>query len=267
MIILLYYPKESNQLIQANDDNIIDDMYNKLAMIPTLEQLKKYKNINKIIEEVTNETLTNYIMSERDYISRLTYKLPLFDYVTKNIYLVISDEVYIKVTIFNYRFPDDKIINLLNHTIEELEVLKSQNIEWVNEYIRKIMKNLNFLSNYNMKILKETYTEVFLNTNPTSRELTTCIKPSYLPYQTYQSPYYTKSELVSLALNLGIIKDKKIKPWSFKKRDIIKICKKISTYEINTQMLIYNQLYILYNNAKAYVQYYSLFGSYYFNNY
>ena len=32
-------------------------------------------------------------------------------------------------------------------------------------------------------------------------------------------------------------------------------------------MLIYNQLYILYNNAKAYVQYYTLFGSYYFNNY
>ena len=45
------------------------------------------------------------------------------------------------------------------------------------------------------------------------------------------------------------------------------ICDKLYKYEINTKMLIYNQLYILYNNAKSYIQFYSLFGSYYINNY
>ena len=48
------------------------------------------------------------------------------------------------------------------------------------------------MTNFNIQILKETYTTVFLNTNPTSRELTSCVKPSYLPYQDYQCPYYTK---------------------------------------------------------------------------
>ena len=77
-----------------------------------------------------------------------------------------------------------------------------------------------------------------------------------------------------MALNLGIInlsnKDAKksvTKPWLYSKSELTDICNKLSSYEINTQMLIYNQLYILYNNAKSYVQYYSLFGSYYINSY
>lgn len=254
MNIVLFYPKDNN-IISVSDDKILDELYNNLAMIPSLEQLKANKMSKYDIEQM------------KDHISKLSNKIPLFDYATKNIYLVDAEDVYTKVTAFNYRFPDDKIINLLRDTIKELENLKIKEIEWVDKYIEKINKNINFLDNFNMIILKETFTDVFLNTNPTSREITTCIKPSYLPYQNYQSPYYTKSELVSLALNLGIIKDNKIKPWSFKSIDLKKICKQVSEYEINTQMLIYNQLYILYNNAKAYVQFYSLFGSYYFNNY
>jgi hypothetical protein len=70
-----------------------------------------------------------------------------------------------------------------------------------------------------------------------------------------------------MGLNLKIIPDSKQKPWTYSNQMLKQICKKLSTYEINTRMLIYNQLYILYNNAKAYVQYYSLFGSYYFNSY
>ena len=70
---------------------------------------------------------------------------------------------------------------------------------------------LEFMNNFDLDILKQTYTNAFLNTNPTTRELTTCIKPSYLPYQKYQSPYYTKSELTNMGLNLNIISEKDIK--------------------------------------------------------
>lgn len=255
MKVILYYPKQ-NIINEVNDKNILDEMYDKLAMIPTSDQLKNYDKLSD-----------NYIEELKDYISTLSYKIPLFDYATKNIYLTNPDDVYIKVTTFNYRFPDHKIIELLTKTIDDLKKIDSKHIAWVDDYIEKINKNINFMSNFNLQILKETYTTVFLNTNPTSRELTSCVKPSYLPYQDYQCPYYTKSELISLALNLGLMKDRKIKPWSFKDSELRKLCKSISKYEINAQMLIYNQLYILYNNAKAYVQYYSLFGSYYFNSY
>jgi len=222
--------------------------------------------MNKIIEE--NKLKKNEYMSFiRNELSKLSYKIPLFDYTTKNIYLIDSDDIYIKVTLFNYRFPGARILDLLMNTIKELQTITLPNSEWVSKYVEKINKNIKFLSNFNLAILKDTFTNVFLNTNPTSRELTSCIKPSYLPYQSYQSPYYTKSELISMGLNLNIITDTKKKPWSYPENDLKQICKSLSEYEINTQMLIYNQLYILYNNAKSYVQYYSLFGSHYFNNY
>jgi hypothetical protein len=277
MNIVLFYPK-IGKIIETNNDNIINNMYYELAIIPSKDQLKKYTDIDNILKINNIKTIDDLIIKYKLYISQLSNKIPLFDYNTKNIYLVDYDDVYQKVSIYNFRFPNKKIIDLLNKTLNELTNNSIQNIEWINQYIEKIKKNLLFLSNFDMKILKQTYTKAFLDTNPTSKELTTCIRPSYLPYQkSYQTPYYTKSELISMGLNLNLINltnttnitniTNLIKPWKYSKIELDNICKQLSEYEINTQMLIYNQLYILYNNAKSYVQYYSLFGSYYINSY
>lgn len=264
MKVILYYSKD--KIIEVDESIVIDELYYKLATIPTIEQLdsKKYSLNDK----------TNLIKKQKEYISTLVNKIPLFDYSTKNIYLVNYDDIYIKVSINNYRFPDKPIIDLLNKTIKNLQEISinkdTKKYDWIDKYIEKINKNLQFLNNFDLDILKDTYTNAFLNTNPTTRELTTCIKPSYLPYQKYQSPYYTKSELTNMGLNLNIIFEKDIKPtksWKLTNELQKKICKKLSDYEVTTQMLIHNQLYILYNNAKSYVQFYSLFGSYYFNSY
>jgi len=273
MKFILYYPKKEKHNINNIDESVVlDELYFNLANIASENEILDSGNkdliqiMNKIIEE--NKLKKNEYMSFiRNELSKLSYKIPLFDYTTKNIYLIDSDDIYIKVTLFNYRFPGARILDLLMNTIKELQTITLPNSEWVSKYVEKINKNIKFLSNFNLAILKDTFTNVFLNTNPTSRELTSCIKPSYLPYQSYQSPYYTKSELISMGLNLNIITDTKKKPWSYPENDLKQICKSLSEYEINTQMLIYNQLYILYNNAKSYVQYYSLFGSHYFNNY
>ena len=256
MNILLYYSK-TNKIIEIKD-NIIDELYYNLAVIPTIEQIQKYKNTKK-------NNAIKLIDEYKNYISSLIYKLPLFDYDTKNIVLINNEDIYQKVVVNYYRFPDNKLLNLLKNTITKLNNIDIKR-NWIIKYINKLNKNLNFLNNYNLDILKETYLNVFINTNPNSRELTNCIKPSYLPYQKYQSPYYSKSELISMGLNLGIV-DKNLNPWSYSESELNNICDKLYKYEINTKMLIYNQLYILYNNAKSYIQFYSLFGSYYINNY
>ena len=293
MKIVLFYPK-LNKINETNDNDILDKMYSELAIIPSVDQLNEYSNIKNLLTINKIDTITNLIDTYKKYISRLSNKIPLFDYNTKNIYLITYEDVYQKVTQYNYRFPNKKIINLLKKTLDDLSNEKINKINWVQSYIKKINKNLNFLNNFNITILKQTYQEAFLDSNPTSKELTTCIRPSYLPYQkSYQTPYYTKSELISMGLNLNLIKNPtqqnpsnptqptstenipiknyqiqiKTKPWSYSKSDLDVLCKQLSEYEINTQMLIYNQLYILYNNAKSYVQYYSLFGSYYINSY
>ena len=257
MRILLYNQKK-DKIIESNNNSVIVELYENLCMIPTIKQLITFD------KKITNPE--EYINTLKDYISKLDYKLPLFDYATKNIYLINYDDIYIKITNNNFRFPNTSIIELLKDTIIQMQNIKSTS-EWINPYIKKLQKNLNFLSNFNMHILKETFINVFLNTNPTTREITSCIKPSYLPYQDYQSPYYTKSELISMALNLKLITDDDTKPWTFTNIQLKDICKQLTLYEINTNTLLYNQLYILYNNAKSYIQFYSLFGSYYFNNY
>lgn len=273
MEIVLFYPK-TNKIIKTNDTEILDNMYDNLAVIPSIEQFKSFKEINSLLKKNNAKNIDDLTNMFKQHISKLSYKIPLFDYNTKNIYLVLYEDVYQKVTQFNYRFPNKKIINLLKNTLNDLIGKKISDIEWISKYIKKLNKNIDFLNNFDLITLKQTYLEAFLDSNPTSKELTTCIRPSYLPYQkNYQTPYYTKSELVSMALNLGIINGKTsdqikiVKPWLYSKSELTNICNKLSSYEINTQMLIYNQLYILYNNAKSYVQYYSLFGSYYINSY
>lgn len=273
MQIVLFYPK-TNKIIETNDTDILDNMYDNLAVIPSIEQFKSYKEINKLLKNNSAKSIDDIINMYKQYISKLSYKIPLFDYNTKNIYLVLYEDVYLKVTQYNYRFPNKKIIDLLKNTLNDIIGKQISDIEWISKYIKKLNKNIDFLNNFDLTILKQTYQDAFLDSNPTSKELTTCIRPSYLPYQkNYQTPYYTKSELVSMALNLRIIKltindqIKLVKPWLYSKLELTNICDKLLDYEINTQMLIYNQLYILYNNAKSYVQYYSLFGSYYINSY
>jgi len=255
---ILLYDEKTDKIIELKNHNIIDQIYNNLLVIPTVEQLK--------LSKIDINPVESYIESLRNYISTLNYKLPLFDYATKNIYLIPHNDIFLKITVDNYRFPNLEIIELLKSTVNQLKDLKSGS-EWIKPYVKKLTKNLNFLSNFNLVLLKETFVDVFLNTNPTTREITSCIKPSYLPYQNYQSPYYTKSELISMALNLKLIQDDDTKPWSYKGSQLKTICMQLSNYEINTKTLLYNQLYILYNNAKSYIQFYSLFGSYYFNNY
>lgn len=256
MEILLYFPNTKD--IKIIKDNIIDELYYNLAIIPSIEQIKKIKKLNT---KEASILIDNY----KKYISSINYKLPLFDYRTKNIILVDNNNIYNKVIYDYLRFPDDKIIDLLNNTINQFKKL-SNKTDWIEQYIEKLNKNLNFLNNYDINILKKTYLDTFLNTNPNTKELTNCIRPSYLPYQKYQSPYYNKSELISMACNLEIIKNEK-KPWNYSESELCNICNQLSKYEINTKTLIYNQLYILYNNAKSYIQYYTLFGSYYINTY
>jgi len=274
MKIVLFYPK-LNEIKETENDIILDNIYNELAIIPSSKQLKTYNKLDKLLLINSVNNIDDLINLFKQNISKLSNKVPLFDYNTKNIYLIDRNDVYQKVTMYNYRFPNTKIINLLKSTLDDLNIAFTKTkADWINKYIKKINKNLNFLANFDFNTLKQTYYDALIDSNPSTKDLTTCIRPSYLPYQkSYQTPYYTKSELVSMGLNLNIISNnssnssKILKPWSYSKSELENICKELSKYEINTQMLIYNQLYILYNNAKSYVQYYSLFGSYYINSY
>ena len=126
-------------------------------------------------------------------ISQIDTLIPLFDIYSKNLYLIQASNVYSRVIFFHYRLPNIKIVKLLKQTLEK--IVKSSKTN----YIEKLNKNINFISNYNLEILEQTYFKVFYLSQPMTSDLTTCIKPSFIPFITIK-PYYTKSELINLGL-------------------------------------------------------------------
>jgi len=246
--IYLYYTND-NIIKEFKGDNILLDLYYKLAIIPNEKSLKDYIKSNKI---KSIKDIKQYINDLIKLISINDSYIPLYDAQTKNIYLINRDNVYYRVINDNYRLPDEKIIKYLNKIYEEIKSIKDKNIFLI-EYLNKLEKNINFLKNYDLDILKNTYNKILYETNPLYNELTTCLKSYYLPYQKI-NPFYTKLELSKLS-----------KIYNIENKD--NICEEIKKYEIDAQTLLYHQIYLNTNKAKSYVQYYSLLGSFLFNNY
>lgn len=250
MKIYLYYTNE-NIIREFIGDNILLDLYYKLAMIPNEKSLNDYIKKNKIKSiKNTKEYIEELIL----LISKNDSYIPLYDAQTKNLYLINRDNIYYRVINDNYRLPDKKIINYLNNIYNEIKQSNDKNI-YIIEYYNKLEKNINFLKNYDLDVLRNTYNKILYETNPLYNELTTCLKSYYLPYQK-TNPFYNKLELKKLA-----------KIYNIKNDNIDNLCDEIKNYEIDAQTLLYHQIYLNINKAKSYVQYYSLLGSFLFNNY
>ena len=220
----------------VDDITILNELYYNLGILDT----KKYSK-NELIEK-------------KKEISRLDNSIPLFDIYSKNIYLINSSNVYSRIIFHHYRLPNKKILNMLKSTLETL--LKSEKKDF---YLEKLQKNINFILNYDLPTLEQTYFKVFYLSQPITSDLTSCIKPSFIPFITTK-PYYTKSELINLALNM----DLKIDSKTIESDDV---CSLISSNEISAREILTHQIYIKENIAKAYIQLYSLLGSYYWNYY
>jgi hypothetical protein len=223
--IKLDYPDGSNKTV---NDDIIQELYYSLARIS-----KKYTKSQK-----------NKI---KEYLAGLEEFIPLYDIFSKNIYIIHSENVYVRVTDFHYRFPNASIIKRIKQT---LKVLSNDDI-----FKEKLEKNVAFLDNFDMGILEKTYYKLFYLSQPKIQELTSCVKPSFIPFMT-KKPYYTKSELINLALNMNLNIGKNIED----------ICKIVSQNDIQSSTILSHQMYIK-SCAKSYIQLYTLLGSYYWNYY
>jgi hypothetical protein len=181
----------------------------------------------------------------------------MYDPYNRNIYLINYINVYNRLTVDNYRIPDNYIIDTL-----EKKLLKSKNDV---EYYEKLEKNIKFINNYDLDILENTVKKIIYDTNPILQELTKCEKKSFLRYQVDSNnkiinPYFKKSELNNLKKIYKIDINKN-------KNKNENICDIINDFEINSTTLLYHQIYLNHNMIKPYIQYYSLLGSFLFNNY
>lgn len=226
-VIKLSYNDGTEAVIVNDAQKVITEMYYKLAKI----------------ENLTDE-IKNYLSSNTDLI-------PLYDVFSKNLYIINSENVYNRVTNYHYRLPDKKIVS----SIEKSLININPDDPLTSAFHDKLLKNLNFIKNFDLDILEKTYYKLFYLSQPETFDLTSCIKPSFVPFLT-NKPYYTKSELVNLGLNMGLTLSD----------DLSKVCKLVSDSDITSDTILNHQQYIK-KCHKSYIQLYTLLGSYYWNQY
>lgn len=292
-LYLLFY-KDNNTIKEAKSEQVFDDLYFLRASIPTKDNIKEYIKTGKgkKIKEILSDGEPEDIIQEiKDSISKIDYSMPLYDEYSKNIYVIAKNQVYNRVMYQYYRFPDESLIHIfkerekklkpkiakIKETIEKEQNLgefkKSQdihyetlhkNIRLQREY-RKLTLMLGFMNSFNIEILQTTYIKVFyFYANEVGKNITVCIRPSFMPHYKHIKPYYGRSELINMALNMGknLPKDK-----YYDKEEVMKLCDTVKKNDITSETLVKHQEYIIKTNRIGIVQYYSLQGSFFMNKY
>lgn len=245
-----YYLKYINGDIKIIDENnVLDELYLKLAVLPNEVELKKYVKNTK-----------EYLKEAKINISKITKYIPLFDIYTKNLYIINPENIYFRMLECNYRLPDEFIVKYIQDTINDYTKKKNKN-KFIIDFLEVLNKNIKFLNCFDLPTLKDTFYKIYYDNNPQTKEITNCIRPSYLPFfkniNPNIKPYFTKTELKMLGLNMKLNIDNNDD-----------ICDIIRKNDINSKTLMYHLIYIKENYGfKNFIQLYTLLGSFYLNNY
>lgn len=269
------YSYKSNSIEQFDDNTIIHNLYYQYAVTPSVQQLINYNKSNNVQSDFKNGIDTygpnKIIENIKKYISKIEYQIPLFDTYGENIYIIGKNNVFHRVVHNNYRFPDKQIIDFMNEQklfmINKISKIPENNIDRV-LYERKINKftiAIDFMSNFDIDTLYNTYIRVYyINSDPISTNITTCKRPSFTSNLLHIKPYYSKNEMFNLALNMGIVSEQELSSESL---NIDDICVRVKSNDIASNILLQHQKYMISNNKVGLIQYYTLHGSYFINQY
>lgn len=197
--------------------------------------IKSFTSYDELLYELYSHL--GILSKPSDELSDLTNlsNIPLFDIYTQNIVLVGRDELYHKIITFHYR------------------PITQQTIKFISKE-----KSLNFVKNFNLNIMEDSFYKLMYKIGQTTDEVTSCLRPSFLPILRSTTPYYKKSELIYLALNMNLWTDN---------TTVTDVCQRVSNNDINGKELLMHKMYIEANSGDNYIKYYSFLGSSKYNYY
>lgn len=273
-----------NEIINVdNNDTIENEILDKIYYLHFRPLTKQEiinnddkKNNTKIKEYLKTHTVDDVISECKNEISRIEIKSPLYDIYTENIYLVSKHNVYSRVMHQHYRFPENILFEKIKMKKKEYDKMydnkQDKLLTNLNEIdsslllrkIKKINLMIDFLGYFNLNILYDTYIKIFYKYSPlVGKNITICKNPSFLPQFHHIKPYLSRSEVINSALNFGITI-----PKDYIEQDEVNVlCKKIFNYQIDSNVLLEHQHHILNSGSLGLVQYYTLQGSYFMNQY
>lgn len=288
----VFYSNKHKKLIIVPDEDIVRDLYYFRISVPNKKQIDEYisnnknkKNNKPIIEFLKTNNVIEHIKKE---ISKLQYHIPLYDAYSKNLYLINKEDVYSRIVRNQYRFPNNLFLGLIkeklkskeknmddldfkinkNETFESFSSVKYQKIKQKltqERVIRKMKLMVSFLSSFDLRILEDSYVKVFYYyANEIGKNITLCTRPSFNPEFRHIKPYYSRNEIINLALNMELIK---ADDTYYTTEKLMKLCNKIRDNDISSDTIMKHQKYIAKNNYVGMVEYYSIQGSYFINKY
>lgn len=257
---ILYYFK-TGELKFVDHKDVLDELYELRYRLINELDIKNYNGTNKEIKKRLLED--NFIEKQKDELSRIDTKIPLYDTYSKNMFLITREMVFARVSHYHYRFPDKKLFEEFK---EMKKNYKGNSLSILDERKRrKLRYMIDFLKNFNLDILERTYMTAFYKySNEIGKNYTLCKKPSFLPHFHHILPYYTRSEIINLGLNMELIKSDDT---YYNEQKISELCNIVKGNDINSKTLLEHQTYIVESNKIGIVQYYTLMGSYFMNQY
>lgn len=295
---IIMFDKTNNTLKSIPENDVLTKMYLLEISVPTKEQVTDYIKKNKSDKKNTiikyfDKDINDKIKQIRESLSRVNNKVPLYDIYTGNLYIVNRKYAYTKVINESYRFPSKELLEHLKQQEDEIglklkeidyeniekKVSSTNDMDKLNKEIYqsfqygKILKRsqwkihlcLEFMESFDLQILYNTYVNIIYSySNQLGRKLTLCARPSFAYQFKHILPYYTRSEIINMGLNMGLIQyDTK----TYTDDDISKLCSVIRENDIRSTVLLDHQIHIIKNKMIGLVQYYSLQGSYFMNRY
>ncbi|VBB18412.1 ADP-ribosyltransferase exoenzyme domain protein [Yasminevirus sp. GU-2018] len=257
--------KVDNLIKDVQLNSAIFELYYLRFRVPTKDELQEANRTESV-------ELIKTVLSKQD-----SY-IPLYDAYTTNVYVVQKRNVYIRVVHHDYRFPDELILKSVAEVKNKKLKRLAKHPELENDKvfmrsIRKIDLLTEFMGQFDLTVLYDTYLNVFYRYAPEIGNATyTCIRRSFIPHKGHLKPYYTKDEVLKLGMNMELIKiPEKLSYVDFKDRlsqnDYKSICVKIQENDVSSDILVQHQNYIVENNMVGLIQYYTIQGSYFMNQY
>jgi len=284
MTNVILYNEIKKQFIETNSDDAITKLYFQEYIFPTKKIIQKNKN------EFWDDNVDNIYETQKNNISNLNYLMPLYEIYHDNLYLIQKENVYTRVVKYHYRFLGKNLIikiinkynknkNILNKINKEELIIAIKNALLKNDEVKyqKLQNDFNlytkvtkyklmlkFMKSFNIKKLFDVYLHFFYEYDPLSKSLTTCMRPSFINYMKHIEPYYKRSEIINLGLNMDLIKISNI---YYDKKKLYSLCEKIIENDISRKIIIAHQNHIINENKIGLIQYYSFMGSSLINHY
>lgn len=213
---------------------------------------------NDFIKKIFNHELLLTKDDDRIKLSKYSELIPMYDIYTDSIYPIYNLKLHYRLKECHFRFITPEVIKWIQNKMSKTSD---------KEQIEKYSNNLKILSNYDIPTLEKTSYETLYKYSPDlGLSISICKRNSFHPYSQHLIPYYSRDELIKLGMNNKLIDN--ITSENLVDRDLhYKICKLVSKNDISFNEILKSLKHIIDNECINFTCFYSLTGSYIFNDY